>query len=107
MKVEQLKGVSTKMCEHRIVVVRNADRTLPRAFISPYVGLETSNHHDGQDPFSEPAAPFGMGLGTRSRDVLLGSRCLPFPVLLRWPWVTRGEEGMPLVTTMVGTPLSF
>ena len=86
-------------------MVHDINGTLPRAFISVYVGLDTSNHHDGQDPFSEPAASSGIDLGTCSRGALLGSRRLPFPV---FPWVIGGEEFMrPIAESMVAALLAF
>ena len=79
---------AAKRGENGVIAVQGIICTLPRAFISAYVGLETSNH---QDPFSEQTAPSRMGLGVRSRGGLLGSRCLPFP---DFPWATGGEGAM-------------
>ena len=50
VKVKQLERNSG----HDIIVVQDTNCTFPRAFISAYVGLETSNH---QDPCSGPTAP--------------------------------------------------
>ena len=83
-------------------MVHNVNRTLPRAFISAYVGLEMSSHHDGQDLFSERPALSGTGLGICSRGALFGSRCLPLPALPRSRlWGIGGVRGTPS-TLMVG-----
>jgi hypothetical protein len=82
-------------------VVQDTNRTLPRAFISAYVGLETSSH---QDSFSGPTASSRTGLGMCSRGALLGSRCLPFPV---FTWLIRGGEVMgPRAESMVAVLLT-
>jgi len=96
------------ICGCMAVVAQNTNGTLPRALMSVYVGLETSSHHDGQDTFSEPTATSGTGLGICSRSVLLGSRILPFPALLRsWLLVIGGRGGMPsMVTSIIGILLS-
>ena len=92
-------GATKRICQRRIIVVQGTNSTLPSALISAYVGLETSNHHDGQDPFSEPVALSGMGLGMCSRRTLLGSRCLP--LLRSRLWVIGGEGDMSSMTVSI------
>lgn len=52
-------------------VVWDVDCTLPRAFISAYVGLETSSHHEGSR----------IGLGMFTSGALFRSRSFSFPLL--------------------------